>query len=221
VLLRHDIDRVPANALAMAELEHQLGISSTYYVRTISSVYRESLLHRLHELGHEVGYHYEVLSKTGGDVPRALDLFATELARMRQHAPVTTASSHGSPLSPWDNLSIWKHGSPADFGLRGEAYLQIDYTDVDYYTDTGRSWAATQTNLRDRVETHGRQPAMVHTTDELVRLVIRMPAPALCIQTHPERWNATRIGRIRSQLWDWAANTAKLGLRAARRSNVR
>ena len=30
-LLRHDVDRKPRNALAMAELESQLGVSATYY----------------------------------------------------------------------------------------------------------------------------------------------------------------------------------------------
>ena len=33
VVLRHDIDRKPGNALRMAELEHELGIQSTYYFR--------------------------------------------------------------------------------------------------------------------------------------------------------------------------------------------
>ncbi|NQE52773.1 hypothetical protein C5S29_04200 [ANME-1 cluster archaeon GoMg3.2] len=33
VVLRHDIDRKPMNALKMAELEHELGIQSTYYFR--------------------------------------------------------------------------------------------------------------------------------------------------------------------------------------------
>ena len=33
IVLRHDIDRRPGNALRMAELEHELGIQSTYYFR--------------------------------------------------------------------------------------------------------------------------------------------------------------------------------------------
>jgi hypothetical protein len=33
VVLRHDIDRKPKNALRMAELEYELGIQSTYYFR--------------------------------------------------------------------------------------------------------------------------------------------------------------------------------------------
>ncbi|NOR76977.1 MAG: hypothetical protein GQ523_00765 [Methanophagales archaeon] len=33
IVLRHDVDRRPGNALRMAELEHELGIQSTYYFR--------------------------------------------------------------------------------------------------------------------------------------------------------------------------------------------
>ncbi len=33
VVLRHDIDRKPKNALRMAELEQGLGVQSTYYFR--------------------------------------------------------------------------------------------------------------------------------------------------------------------------------------------
>lgn len=31
IILRHDVDRIPKNALKLAKLEHELGIGSTYY----------------------------------------------------------------------------------------------------------------------------------------------------------------------------------------------
>ncbi len=35
VMMRHDVDRRPQNALAMAQLEHSLGVRSTYYFRIL------------------------------------------------------------------------------------------------------------------------------------------------------------------------------------------
>ena len=35
VVLRHDVDRLPENALLMAELEHQMGLQATYYFRIV------------------------------------------------------------------------------------------------------------------------------------------------------------------------------------------
>ena len=62
VVLRHDIDRKPKNALRMAGLEHELGNQSTYYFR-LPYTFKPDIIGKIHDLGHEVGYHYEVLSK--------------------------------------------------------------------------------------------------------------------------------------------------------------
>ena len=216
VLLRHDVDRIPHNSLRMAELEHQHGVSATYYVRCASASFDSALVTRLHELGHEVGYHYEVLAKAGGDMAAAIDMFATELTALRRLGPVLTASAHGSPLSKWDSLDIWRAQKPQDFELLGEAYLQIDDAQMAYYTDTGRSWSATVTNLRDHVGEHGQKFPVVDTTSELIELVSSRALPLLCIQTHPERWNSTISGTTRSLLFDFAANSAKRAIRALR-----
>jgi hypothetical protein len=221
IMLRHDVDRVPGNALKMAKLEHSLGLKSTYYVRKVPAVYSDSLVRSLHGLGHEVGYHYEVLSKTNGKLDAALKLFESELSELRQLAPIQTASSHGSPLSPWDSLDLWQHVSPESFGLLGEAYRSIDYAQVGYYTDTGRTWATTRTNLRDRVANGSQSFPLVTTTDELIGLVRSQHCQALCIQTHPERWNSDIFGHIRSLLFDSAANLAKLAIYHLRSDRVR
>ena len=62
IVLRHDIDRRPGNALRMAELEQELGIQSTYYFR-FPYTFKPDIIRKIQALGHEIGYHYEVLSK--------------------------------------------------------------------------------------------------------------------------------------------------------------
>ena len=54
------------NALRMAELEHELGIQSTYYFR-FPYTFKPDIIRKIQALGHEVDYHYEVLSKAKGD----------------------------------------------------------------------------------------------------------------------------------------------------------
>ncbi|HJH25353.1 MAG TPA: hypothetical protein C5S37_00965 [Methanophagales archaeon] len=71
VVLRHDIDRKCGNALRMAELEHELGIQSTYYFR-FPYTFKPEIIGKIHDLGHEVGYHYEVLSKAKGDYEKEI-----------------------------------------------------------------------------------------------------------------------------------------------------
>ena len=220
VIMRHDIDRVPANAVLMAELEHSLGIRSTYYVRTVPSVFRKDKVAPLHELGHEVGYHYEVVAKTHGDMVRAAELFGQELAALRALGPVHTASSHGSPLSPWPNLSLWDNARPRDFSLLGEAYLDIDYSSIAYYTDTGRRWDAHLTNLRDRVSSGPTSFPHIRHTGELMQLLYERRLSNFCIQTHPERWNDSALGTFRSAMFDFTANFAKSALRLVHTVNA-
>jgi hypothetical protein len=63
LLLRHDVDLSLEAALALAELEAELGAAATYFLMTESVFYNlasregEVALRRLRELGHRVGLH--------------------------------------------------------------------------------------------------------------------------------------------------------------------
>ena len=103
VILRHDIDRKPINALRMAELENQREIKSTYYFRSTNDVFKPEIIRRIHGLGHEIGYHYETLSKTKGDYEEAIKVFEFQLNEFRKLCEVKTIAMHGSPLSKYDN----------------------------------------------------------------------------------------------------------------------
>jgi len=62
IILRHDVDRKPENALRMAKLENELGVKATYYFRIIPKTFKPEIINKIAELGHEIGYHYECLS---------------------------------------------------------------------------------------------------------------------------------------------------------------
>jgi hypothetical protein len=82
---------------------------------------------------------------------------------------------HGSPLLPWDNRDIWARATPADFGLVGEVYRDIDYRLVHYLSDTGRTWHPTRFNVRDRPVTTAED--VVETTPALIDVVRRGTRP--------------------------------------------
>jgi len=90
VILRHDVDKRPQNALTMAELEDSHGIKSTYYFRTTKEVYREDIIKKISNLGHEIGFHYETLVKSNGDFDKAIELFAEELKKFKEIVSIET-----------------------------------------------------------------------------------------------------------------------------------
>ncbi|MBN2829224.1 MAG: hypothetical protein JXR56_02760, partial [Candidatus Cloacimonetes bacterium] len=62
LLIRHDIDRQPQNALTTAKLENALKVTGTYYFRYRKDVFIPSIIQEIASLKHDVGYHYENLS---------------------------------------------------------------------------------------------------------------------------------------------------------------
>lgn len=173
----------------MAKLESEYGIYTTYYFRIMNHTFRPTIIKEIREMGHEVGYHYEDLSLAKGDYGRAKQLFERHLNRFKENSiDVKTVAMHGRPFSNIDNRDFWKKNTLEDFGLSGEAFLTIDYSDIYYFTDTGRAWAANKNNIRDKI-TSKLHPKNIQNTDDLIRFVQEHPESKMAIVAHPERWN--------------------------------
>lgn len=186
ILIRHDIDRWAKNALYIAKLENKLGIKTTYYFRKTKGSFKPKIIDEISKLGHEIGYHYEDLSLAKGDYDKAGKTFHKHLSKLRKIAEVRTCAMHGSPFSKWNNLNFWKTNKLEEFGLEAEAFLSIDYSDIYYFTDTGRSWAENSSNIRDKVNT--KKKANIETTDELIDFIKKNINEKIAIVMHPERW---------------------------------
>lgn len=208
VLLRHDVDSRPRHAVKLAQIERDHGLAATYYFRTRGRAYDAEAIRAVHGLGHEVGYHYETLALAGGDMQRAIEQFRADVAMLRQLTPIHTASMHGSPLSRYDNRAIWEEASPGDFGLVGEAYRDIDYRQVVYLNDTGRTWNPTRYNLRDVT---GEVPqVLAESTDDLIALIGAGAFAQVVISCHPERWQSNPALWLLQAARDVVANGVKV-----------
>lgn len=206
VILRHDVDRKPKNALRMAELENQRGTKSTYYFRSVKGAFNPEIIRRIHGLGHEIGYHYETLSKTKGDYEEALKLFESQLNGFREICNVKTIAMHGSPLSKYDNRDLWNRYDFKHLNLIGEAYLSIE--EVDYLSDTGRTWSS-RNNIRDFIQNSSINRHDLNSTDDLIALVKSKNIENIYISIHPERWASSNLEWIWCYLKDVAFNIGK------------
>ena len=90
IILRHDIDRKPENALIMAQLENKLGIQASYYFRIVKQSNNPEVIKRIARLGHEIGYHYEDLTLAKGHYDIAIISFERNLEYFRQFYPIKT-----------------------------------------------------------------------------------------------------------------------------------
>lgn len=212
VIIRHDVDRKPGNALKMARLENRMGVCSTYYFRTRPHVFKSDIISEISAYGHEIGYHYESLSDAKGNPDSALRDFEQNLAKLRAIVPVKTISMHGSPLSPHDNRDLWHSSANRAYlknqlEISGEVYLDIDYKDIAYINDTGRNWLAAVSNRRDVVNS-SLTPDFKNGW-YLLDCFKKAHYPKLVFQVHPERWADSGIEYHIQYLKDQLANFVK------------
>jgi hypothetical protein len=211
VILRHDVDRSVKNALAMAELEHKYGIRSTYYFR-YPYTYNLKVMKQIYKLGHEIGYHYEVMDKAKGDYKKAIEIFQNELMIFRKNFPVRTVCMHGNPLTRWDGKDIWRVYDFRDFGIVGEAYLSVN-ENIRYITDTGRNWN-NKLNFKDRIKQEIDKGNFRNTTD-VIRYINGNKTDKIYINCHPERWGYNIPNWFVSFLRDHLYNFLKLVLKTS------
>ena len=211
-IIRHDVDRKAKNALSMAILESEMDIKSTYYFRSKSHVFKPEIILSIRALGHDIGYHYECLSDSKGDVDKATANFDENIKTFRKLCEIKTISMHGRPFNPFNNLSMWEVNGTHKlikerFELLGEISLDIDYSDIAYLNDTGRNWNSTKNNIRDHVKSN--IPVSIDSSDELVKYLRNISHKKIVFQIHPERWSENKLQWHIQWLIDRSANIAK------------
>ncbi|MDY0387133.1 MAG: hypothetical protein RBT65_08410 [Methanolobus sp.] len=222
IIMRHDVDRAINRSFAMAKLEYDYGIKSTYYFRYRNDTFKPDIIRKILDMGHEVGYHYEVIDKAKHDFEKAIEIFKKELDEFRLITNINTICMHGNPLSPFSNLEIWDKYSFENFGILGEPYISIDYNKVIYFTDTGRTWSDPKIlnkyfidnkDFIDRSGINGKyKPRSIFKTDDIIQLIESEMFPQICLLTHPNRWCDEYLSWTKELVFQRIKNIGKAGL---------
>ena len=241
IIIRHDVDDEPEYSLKMAQLEHDSNIKSTYYFRTTENVFKRETIKKICSLGHEVGYHYEVLDEAAGNYVKAIEIFEQNLDKFRQVCDVKTIAQHGSPLigtlnatsvsgiygiikniirgnkvfTNWINVDIWNEYDFTDFGIMGEAYISMDFNNVFYLSDTGMSW-----NNRYRIKDVVNQTSpsfnmdlKVSNTNDIMNMIKSGKVNHIYLLVHADQWRDKRSDWIKWSTLKHIRNMGKLGLK--------
>ena len=140
---------------------------------------------------------------------------------MRAIAPVKTICMHGSPLSRLSNLELWKRYDYRELGIVCEPYLDVDFGEVFYLTDTGRRWDGEAVSVRDKVGEQekedkglrgleGKQWPSFHSTFEIIEAVDAGRFPDRAMMTvHPQRWTDDPVAWVRELVLQNLKNVVK------------
>ena len=224
IVLRHDVDARKLNSLAFAKIQAEHGICGTYYFRMVPESFDEGVIKEIASLGHEIGYHYETMDTSRGDVDKAYEEFCQSLKLFRKLAPIETVCMHGSPLSKFDNRDIWKKYNYKDLGILAEPYFDLDFNTVFYLTDTGRRWNGHKVSVRDKYM-KGREstnPAFeklnFRSTFNLIEAANASQLPKKMMLTfHPQRWDDKFLPWAKELLLQNTKNLVKFMVVKARR----
>jgi hypothetical protein len=94
IALRHDVDFAPAYSLQMAELEHDAGVVSTFFVLVDGQFYNPldqevvEQIRRIRALGHEVGLHFAAGEEVAFRLDVLSDIVGAPVRCFSQHDPV-------------------------------------------------------------------------------------------------------------------------------------
>ena len=208
VILRHDVDAYPVYALNTAYLEYEMGIRATYYFKTKAKSYDKRIIKEIHQLGHEIGYHYDDLSTAKGDYEKAITEFAKNLEFLRQVVPVKTICMDGNAYSRWDNLRLWEKYDYKDYDILVEPYLDLDFNKILYLTDTGRKWNAVKYSRWDKVKTSF--DYYNKNTCDIISDIKQGKLPdQLLINTHPQRWHNVFLPWLKELVMQNVKNVVK------------
>jgi len=217
VVIRHDVDRRPNKAIAMASLEREFGIRTTYYFRTGRKGFPEKAIREIVSLGHHAGYHYETLAQCNGNMEAALQLFQQRLGALRSIAECRTVCMHGSPLSKYNNLDLMRGSRWKEYGLLGEAILSFEKVNIVYLTDTGGNWGCHgNRNVRDRLPGSIKKAAIKPRSISDVLYLLEHKKVPIYFNIHPERWATGRWDGIWCALLDSLSYSIKYTLRRNR-----
>ena len=140
IVLRHDIDFAPVHSLQMAELEHEAGVASTFFVLVDGQFYnplqREVVeqLRRIHALGHEIGLHFAVSSAVESDVGREV-AFRLEILGALAGVTVRSFSQHDPVNAGFASVSLPRGHHPCV-----DASAVIRDNDLLYVSDSAMMW---------------------------------------------------------------------------------
>lgn len=212
IIMRHDVDRKPKNAIDFARIEADLDIYTSYYFRASKNTFRPNIIKKISKLGHEIGYHYEDVDQERGNTKEALNSFSYNLNKFRKYVNIETVSMHGNPLTPYDNRDLWGRANFNDYNLLGEVYLSVDFTEVVYFSDTNRTWFDKKTIVNDNPRGQSVKPEQINSTFDLIDLIERNRFSRIYLLSHPNRWAATYFEWLEEATKDNVINAGKYGL---------
>jgi hypothetical protein len=195
VVLKHDVEHDIDLAVILGEIESQLSIRSTFYFQFDVAISSPNKVIRLQEMGHDIGYHYDVLDANNGDYQAAMSQFSLHLAAFEKMGiSIKSVCPHGNPIktrSGWNSNKDFFRSDEVRQNFPGIVDVVVDrdiiFPDEFWYiSDAGYKF-----QLIGDVSNNDR----VAIPDKNIEISTGLPLGdrTILISIHPHRWMKSGI----------------------------
>ena len=140
VILRHDIDYCVEQAVKLAKVEQEMGVSSTYFVLLRTDFYNPAskrtldMVRQIHDMGHEVGLHFDEVAYQG--------CCAEELPALIQYEAKLLGDICGFPIRSFSMHRPNQLTLAKDLQVEGvvNSYSEEFFRQFKYLSDSRRNW---------------------------------------------------------------------------------
>jgi hypothetical protein len=160
-LLRHDCDNDITAALKMAEVEHESGVKSTYFMMLRSAMYNllspanASMVREIIGLGHWIGLHFDESYYADADTDAITEYVERERGWLSTefNVPVDVVSFHQPGIRVLENQIKLKCLN---------TYDKHDFRDTYYLSDSNTVWREGSPSLFFAERRHPRLQLLIH-----------------------------------------------------------
>jgi hypothetical protein len=198
VAIKHDVETNVKKALIIAKIEARYNIKSTYYFQGGLVDKNYKIIQEISSLGHEIGYHYDVMDANGGNTDAAIHDFQQNIVKFNKYGfDVKTVCPHGNPVMIRNGWA-----SNKDF-FRNETVVKLFPEILDiivqlpdkynskytYISDAGYHWKKI-VNIQDN-DINNDGDIIINEHNELLELI--RSTKNIIISTHPHRWEQSNL----------------------------
>ena len=186
IIIKHDVEDKPKKALKLAKIERNAGVLSTYYIHSFFLKDKSNYFKVIQELGHEIGYHYDVLDNNNGDFEKAQKEFEKSINEFKiKGFKIETVCPHGNPLKERvgyeSNQDFFRSIEIANMYKNiGDIYVQLPNMIKNYLYITDAGYGFKYKKAQDKEEEY----QSINKIDEILELIKKGYSCVISIHSH-------------------------------------
>lgn len=193
-VIKHDVETVSDSTVEIAKIEARHGLSAIYFFQYDVFLNSSHHVRELQSLGHEIGYHYDVLDNNLGDLPAAILEFERNLESFAEFGcRIKWICPHGNPAlkrTGWSSNKDFFRNRNVRSRFKELKDIVVDFSHhfpkYLYISDVGYGF-----KIVGSISNNDQIKSVDTPVENIFQLIHDRRSSGFVISTHPHRWVGT------------------------------